>query len=226
MSKQLHEGMIAILAMPYFKNEHARSGNVTHGHEIAVAEKLKEVGFTEVPNTKYKITKKIIKNWVKTNDDSELRKATNGLTPGSYIIQPANSQAYPDILVKDFDDRFICFECKSSKGDGPPMWNDSLPRLDGIYIFASEKKNATTIAFGKDIITQETIDLAAEMLQELKQIVDKYKEKNKQVDIFTRGWSIKFRPQNFQSGKKTITSYFEHPDRVKCETNVLNFVSK
>lgn len=223
MSTALHTAMLAILAMPYFKNEHARSGQVAHGHETAVAQRLLEAGFEEVSNTKYKITKKIIKNWIKTKDDTQLRKVTNGLNSGSYIVQPANSQSYPDILVKDFNDRFICIECKSGKGDGAPMWNDSLPRLDGIYVLASEKKNATTLALGKDIITQNLIDSSEEMIAELKIIVEKYKTKNSEMDIFKRGWSIKFRPQNFQGGGKNLSNYFTHPDRVQCETNVLNF---
>jgi len=226
MSAHLHTAMKAILAMPYYKNEHARSGQVTHGHETAVAQKLLEAGFEEISNTKYKITKKIIKNWIKTKDDFELRKATNGLASGSYIVQPASSQSYPDILVKDFNDRFICIECKSGKGAGAPMWNDSLPRLDGIYVFASQKRNATTIALGKDIISQDLINSAEQMMNELKEVVEKYKNINKEMDVFKRGWSIKFRPQNFQGGKKTMSSYFEHPDRLQCEQNVLQFAEE
>ena len=53
--------------------------------------------------------------------------------------------------------------------------------------------------------------------------VDKYKSKNSDMDLFKRGWNIKFRPQNFQGGEKTMSSYFEHPDRVQCEQNVLKF---
>ena len=226
MSNHLHTAMLAILAMPYHKNEHAKSGEVKNGHEIAVAQKLLEAGFEEVPNTKYRISKTIIKNWIKTKDDSQLRKATVGLTAGSYIVQPAGTQSYPDILVKDFNDRYICIECKSGKGDGAPMWNDSLPRLEGIYVLASEKRNATTLALGKDIITQDLIDSAEQMIIELKQVVEKYKNTNKEMDRFKRGWSIKFRPQNFQGGEKTMSSYFEHPDRVQCEQNVLKFAEE
>ena len=47
MSTQLHQATLSILSMPYYKNEHAHSGTVIHGHEDAVAIKLLENGFVE-----------------------------------------------------------------------------------------------------------------------------------------------------------------------------------
>ena len=93
--------------MPYFKNEHHRSGGVSFGHEEAVALKIKDAGFTEFDKSQFKkITKGLLKKWAKTGVDTDLRTATTNLPNGSYIVQPAGSQGFPDILVKDFCGRF------------------------------------------------------------------------------------------------------------------------
>ena len=47
MAYELHLALTSILAMPYFKNENARSGGAVYGHEDAVATKIKEAGFAE-----------------------------------------------------------------------------------------------------------------------------------------------------------------------------------
>jgi len=57
MSQQLHQAVTKILAMPYFKNEQARSGGANYGHEAAVEVFIKEAGFNPVYKTKTKFNK-------------------------------------------------------------------------------------------------------------------------------------------------------------------------
>ena len=224
MSNQLHQAMTDILAMPYFKNQHAQSQTHTHGHERAVADKLVANGFTEVHREVYpKVTKDILKNWAKTGDDSIMRTVTPSIPPGSFILQPANSQAYPDILVYDFTHRYLALECKSGKGVGAPMWNDSLPYQDGIYIYTSQKAQQTTVFLGKDVINPLIYAAQANFWKDVGLLIKQYRAIINPLDRDLRGWDIKARPQNFQSGGKAKTNYFTHEDRAMCESNVLGY---
>ena len=213
--------------MPYFKNENARSGNADYGHERAVAEQVKAAGFTEIQKSQYpKVTKGMLKKWARTGDETELRLATADMPKGSYILQPAGTQGFPDILVLDFNDRFVILECKSGIDGTTPMWNDNLPKLDAIYILSSGKMNATTIFLVREVITDAMLDSQVKMVEDLMKVVKKYKKINEALDLFARGWDVKFRPQNFQSGGKIKTNYFTHSDRAKCEKNALDFAKQ
>ena len=224
MSTQLYQAVADILRMPYFRNEQARSGEYNYGHEYAVAVRIKARGFVEHDKALYPNLKKgLLKKWSETGNDQALRKATQGLPPGSYILQPAGSQGFPDILVKDFGDRFVAVECKSGKFGVCPMWNDNLPKPDTIYVLSSGLINATTIFLGRDVMPNAMLESQLNMLKELNEIVTKYQKINAELDQFSRGWATKFRPQNFQFGPKAKTNYFSHPDRKKCETNALEF---
>lgn len=211
--------------MPYFKNEHARSGVTVHGHEDAVALKLADSGFAEKDKKDYPtLSKSLLRKWATTGDETQLRLATSSMPNGSYITQPAGSQGFPDILVKDFDGRYFAFECKSTKGSGTPMWNDSLPKPNAIYVMNSGKYNSTTLFIGRDVISSAEQKLMDEQEKAIEQIVEQYKQKLASMDVFNRGWLQKSRRQHFQYGGNTKTDYFKHADRSKCEQNVLNFV--
>lgn len=226
MSGQLYSAVKNILMMPYFRNEQARSGNYNYGHEFAVAQHIKAAGFTEHNKDTYpKLKKGLLKKWAETGNDADLRRATEGLPVGSYILQPAGSQGFPDILVKDFNDRFVAVECKSGKYGLCPMWNDNLPKPNTIYVLSSGLINATTIFLGRDVMTERMLDSQLNMLKELNEIVAKYKIINAELDQFSRGWDTRFRPQNFQYGPKQKTNYFSHPDRKQCEANALEFAA-
>lgn len=59
----------------------------------------------------------------------------------SFIYQPYGSQSFPDFLIFE-GDTVIPLEVKSStKGGNHPMWNGSLPRSNGLYMFVSKKDN-------------------------------------------------------------------------------------
>jgi hypothetical protein len=224
MSQKLHTAVTDILAMPYFKNEHARSGGANYGHEEAVSLRVKDAGFTEVDKINYpKLTKSLLKKWARTGDDTDLREATKGLPVGSYILQPAGSQGFPDILILDFNNIFVSLECKSGKTGLSPMWNDSLPNPNTIYILSSGIRNETTIFMGRDVITEEELDCRENFLLDIKALIDKYKELMPKLDVFERGWLLKARQQYFQEGGGTKTNYFIHPKRRACELLALEY---
>jgi hypothetical protein len=227
MSIQLHKAIEIILSMPFYKNENARSGGGDYGHEAAVAVRIKSAGFVEYHKENFpKLKKGLLKKWAESGNDTDLRKVTAGLPAGTYILQPAGSQGFPDVLVKDFNDRFVAVECKSGLGGLTPMWNDNLPKPNTIYVLSSGKANATTVFLGKDVMTEEMLTSQQAMIKELNDIVARYKLTNQTIDKYNRGWDIKFRPQNFQGGGKHLTNYFTHQDRQQCETNVLEYAKK
>jgi len=224
MSNELYEGMKQILKLPYFKNEHAHSGKYTQGHEQVVSKVLTHSGFKEIHRSKFpKLKKNILKKWEETEDISILNNVLPDMEEGSYILQPAGTQSFPDILLKDFGSRFVFIECKSITSGGTPMWNDNLPKPKAIYILSSGKENATTVFLGKDVITESTINTQKEMIKKIKELVNNFKHQTSEQDIYKRGWYIKVRPQNFQEGGAAQTNYFTHPDRILCENNVLEY---
>jgi len=226
MSKQLHTALSSILAMPYYKNEQARSGTVIHGHEDAVAVKLAEAKFVEIQKTAYpKLTKGLLRKWAENGDDTALQAATKGLPNGTYIVQPAGSQGFPDILVKDTNGRFVALECKSGKNGQCPMWNDNLPKPMAIYILSSGIQNATTIFMGRDVITPEEQALMDEQEAEMAAIAKKYQAKLEALDKFGRGFHQKSRKQHFQGGGGAKTNYFTHASRTACEVNALKYAN-
>ena len=227
MAYELHLALTSILAMPYFKNENARSSGAVYGHEDAVASKIKEAGFNEKDKTNYpKLTKSLLKKWAETDIDTDLRKATADMPVGTFILQPAGTQGFPDVLVKDFTDRFVSIECKSGKNGVCPMWNDNLPKPNTIYVLASGIRNETTIFMGRDVISFEEQVLMNEQERAIAKIVNEYNQKMAAIDKFSRGWLQKSRKQHFQGGGGKKTNYFIHDNRKQCETNALEFAKQ
>lgn len=227
MSNQLHQAMTEILAMPYFKNQNARSGGASYGHEHELAERIKAAGFVEYLKSAYpKVTKSLLKKWAETGNDTDLRAATAGLPMGTYILQPAGTQGFPDVLVYDFTDRFVAVEGKSGQTGLSPMWNDNLPKPNAIYVLSSGSANATTIFLGKDVITdaeQKLMDLQA---AEVAKVVKLYNAKMAAIDVHKRGFLQKSRKQHFQGGGNAKTNYFTHQSRTQCEQNAMEYAKQ
>lgn len=229
MSQQLHTAMSQIIGMGYWANQNARSGGAAHGHEDAVANVIQQSGFVEIPKWQFpKLTKTLLKKWARTGDDRALRQATQGMPPGSYILQPAGTQGFPDVLVLDFvqsnaTPRFVAVECKSGKTGLTPMWNDNLPNPDTIYVLSSGKANQTTVFLGRDVITPAELQCQLDFMTDVNKLIAHYRSLMAPIDVLNRGWDLKARPQNFQGGGKAKTNYFTHASRTSCETNVLNF---
>jgi hypothetical protein len=224
MSNQLHEAIKAILAMPYYKNDNVRSGQTVAGHEEAVGFRVKEAGFTEVSKSAYpKLSKSILRKWAKTGDTNQMEKILSTLPNGSYILQPAGTQGFPDLLIKDFSGKYLALECKSGKGPCP-MWNDNVPQQQAIYILScAPPLNQTTVFLGSDVISIQMYDVMEQLEKEVQEVYKKYTSLFEQADKFNRGFIQKSRKQHFQSGGGVKTNYFTHADRTKCEQNVLNF---
>lgn len=240
LSNKLRVAFEEILKMPYFENERARSGKTINGHEDAIAIRFEEAGLTKLQNEDYpRLKKNVIKDWAKTKFDSDFIKnisntkwktktniTFNDMPLGSFIEQPAGSQSFPDFLVRDFNGRFIAVEAKSGRNGVHPMWNDNLPHPGAIYILSSGKLNETTLFNGSDVISDEMVSLREQLTEKLKEVMEWGRTQSIDLDEFNRGWDLKFRTQNFQGRGKDKTNYFTHPDRKKCEENVLEFVSQ
>ena len=212
MSTQFHSALQSILAMPYFKNEHARSGGAVFGHEEAVAEKIKAAGFTEVDKKQYpKLTKGLLKKWANSGNDVDLRKATEGLPEGTYILQPAGTQGFPDVLVKDWGDRFVSVECKSGMNGLCPMWNDNIPKPNSVYVLSSGIRNETTVFMGKDVISPEEQQLMDEQEAAIAKLVKEYNDKTK-ID-----WLV---GADFLRKMKRVHMYFISPTSQTTTTAV------
>lgn len=229
MSQQLHSAMTKVLGMGYWANQNARSGGANYGHEAAVADVIKQSGFIEYPKSQFpQLTKGMLKKWARTGNDTDVRKATQGMLPGGYILQPAGTQGFPDVLVLDFVQegtvpRFVAVECKSGKNGLTPMWNDNLPNPDTIYILSSGAANATTLFLGRDVITTAELQCQVNFFNDVKKLITHYRTIMGPLDSFSRGWDLKARPQNFQSGGNIKTNYFTHVNKFNCEQNVLTF---
>lgn len=227
MSEQLHQAVSKILAMPYFQNEQARSGGSNYGHEAAVEVYIKESGFIQVHKTKTKfnkVTKTLLKKWITTGDDSELRIAAKDMVEGEYIAQPSGSQGSPDFLIFDHGNRFVGIECKSGKDGRCPMWNDSVPGHNVIYVLSSGEMNQTTIFLGPDVITEDEKKLMKLQQEKIAEVVKEWNAKS--LDLGKRGFVQKSRKQHFQQGGESKTNYFTHVDRINCENNALEYAKQ
>ena len=117
MSAELHNVVQNILAMPYWQNQNARSGGAKYGHEDTVADEFRKF-FTENFRTNYPgINKSLLKKWAESCDDTKLKEVAGNMPNGSFILQPAGTQGFPDILVRDFNGKFVAVECKSGKSE-------------------------------------------------------------------------------------------------------------
>lgn len=226
MSIQFQTAIQNILNMPYFKNEHARSAKTKMGHEDAVAQQIADSGFSQFfLHQKIKNIKRLIKSWVETGKTTDMSLALADMPSGSYILQPAGTQAFPDILVRDFSGAFIAVECKSVSNGTCPMWNDNVPQQNAVYILSTGKfsEKSTTVFLGSDVITTEMINLLKEQERAMIKLAESFAARMRVADTYNRGWIQKSRRQNFQQGGNSFTNWFAHADRNKCEQNVLTF---
>ena len=226
MSAQLKTAGELILEMGYYKNENARSGDYNPGHEDAVAAVLTKCGFEGFVQKDFpKLQRKHLKEWWDNEFGDQLDKILANMPDGSFILQPGGSQSFPDLLVKDFDGKFIALECKSGKGTHP-MWNDSTPKIGAVYIMSSAKVDETTLFMGQDVVTKETLKLFEEAVTEMNAIATAYNKVAKTADTFMSGFIVTCRKQFFQAGGGAKTNYFTHAARAQRENNVLTFLGQ
>jgi hypothetical protein len=226
MCEKLGKAGEKILAMGYYKNENARSGDYNPGHEDAIADVLVSEGFQKfVQNDFPNLKRRDLKTWWEGGFGNQLDEVLSDMPNGSFILQPGGTQSFPDLLVKDFNGRFVALEAKSGKGTHP-MWNDSTPKPGAAYVMSSGRLNESTMFMGEDVITTEEQDCINRynlLFEELKQ---KCAEEMSTVNNKNRGWLYSHRRQFFQQGGADKTNYFTHPDRKDCEKKTLEFLSK
>jgi len=221
MSTQFRTAVSNIKAMLYFKNEHHSSLGAKFAHDDAVCVHLKEAGFTEVSAELFPKTKKtkVLRAWAKNGDATELKRVFANMPFGSFIVQPGGSQCTPDILIRDWCGRFVGMELKSAKGCSP-TYNDNTPKDHFLYVFCSEKVNATTIYMGRDVVTVEQNILISEYKAGLTKHTLEYKAKFDALNS-----RHKFKP-GYRPKIEDSTNYFTHEDRETCETNALMYANE
>lgn len=226
MCEKLGQAGKKILEMGYYKNENARSGDYNPGHEDAIADVLVRFDFKKFVKDDFpKLQRKHLRQWWDGGFGNQLDLILADMPKGSFILQPGGTQSFPDLLIRDFNGRFVALEAKSGGGTSP-MWNDSTPKHGAAYIMSSARTNETTMFMGEDVITIEenaVIEKYSKLFEELKQ---KCREEMATVNNKNRGWLYSHRRQFFQEGGGAKTNYFTHPDRAMCEKNVLDFLSK
>lgn len=164
---------------------------------------------------------KRIKELLLSHGFTEVNGRAN-LEDGTFAYQPYGNNKNPDFLVQHRRKQYS-IECKTSKG-ATPVYNGGLPKSDYIYIFSSMKYNETTIYYGRDILSDDTRKEYLELIKELRKVLDRHKKRIIDSDKYVRGFSFYIRNMYTQQGRANKTDYFQHADRKKCESNVLNSV--
>jgi hypothetical protein len=218
-----------LLAMPYYKNCAAASGAVHNiaSHEQAVEILLQQHSFTKwVPGTA-KPNSETIWKWLNITYENMGKEApvlnNNTMPDYSYLAQPCGTHDSPDFIIKTTGNIVIGIECKSADGYSP-MYNSGGIKQNLIYLFCSNKSNATTMFCGKDVCSVDQQRLINELIEKQRILEGEYNGKLKQIDIHQRGISYYTRPMIQQSGGNKYTNYFTHPERGQCEENVYTYL--
>jgi len=233
--KSIVKVMEEVLEMPYFRNYQATSGNVHNAanHETAVADVFENHGYKE---------SKVLKKWCKKKEDWVSDKGVyhrdkwlNGektdkyheLENCSYISQPCGTHQSPDFILKDENGELFFIECKSA-GDGTPMYNSGVPKSKYIYIFTSDKYDATTVYMGEDCLPKE-------VAQEIQDHIDEARRRDKEINKLlescdvANNYNISYytRPMLQHKGSyKKGKDYFINELRAINEANVFAFIHK
>jgi hypothetical protein len=202
--------------MEYYKNYASASGAVHNisCHEDAVEDLLLLHGLSDQYRDR-RITVKQREAWLKDPYSCDLPDNT-------YIAQPCGTHNSPDFIIK-LNGRAYFIECKSSK-QAYPTYNSGLPKDSYIYIFCSKKYDATTVYFGKDIVSRQQRAAIDQHLPRLDALVAELNSLLADCDIHERGLALYPRAMWNQKGGGCYTDYFSHPSRVECEQGVLSAV--
>lgn len=240
MSQQLFNFLTAVQQMPHWANQHSSGRKRVDSHEEALSAELVSAGFREVIQTTMDTNKngkpKKILQYPKLKKQAllkaidlvgqERQDAISKLVPrmevGTFIRQPAGSQSFPDYLICDFTGQFVVVEAKSGRGPNP-VWNDSRPRKDSIYIMSSGKYNKSTFWLGQDWLTDEQNDIFVNLYKRIDEEIKNANKQLKDTDTLKRGFQFYSRKKHQQGGLVEFTDPFRHPDKNKCEKNVLEF---
>ena len=209
----------ALMAMPYYRNYQAVSGNVHNisKHEDAVEQVLLNNGLE-------KKSFKALSDRLGFNNRKEFRNFLledyfhEKLPDNTFYSQPTGTHDSPDFIFK-VNNKVFLLECKSSK-DNKPMYNSGLPKKGYVYLFCSEKSNQTTMFLGEDIVNDTQRELIEEYNKAQKEIIEKFNMKLAKTDEQNRGICYFERNMWNQAGGKEKADYFTHESRAQCEQNV------
>lgn len=209
-----------ILKMPYHKNYAATSGAVHNiaKHEDAVEDSFVNNRLKEWNPSSTKKGKKSPISKKRRNEVLEIKQFPE-MPDNSYISQPCGTHNSPDFIVK-CKGKIYMIECKSAKG-GTPMYNSGVPTSEYVYIFTSEKHNATTAYWGEDVLDIESKRLIEEHIAKARRQDEKL---NKLLVDNGHGITYYTRPMIQHKGTKFKKDYFLNPERSQLEKRVLNGV--
>ncbi|BBM88519.1 hypothetical protein COTS27_00200 [Spirochaetota bacterium] len=191
--------------------------------EERISAKLANIGYvksikSDIDNGKDSYKK--IKEIVLSEDHEHILKNTFTTKSQHFMVQPFGSQNYPDFLIFD-NNRIITIETKfiASK-QGKPVWNSGLPRLNGIYLFASRED--VTFFLGKNLLSRTEINELHKFFKGLKEYQSEF---NNKMNAQKYGFAVYIR-KAFQQQKKfnkaAITNFFTNPEREKLEEAVFD----
>ena len=203
-----------IKAMPYYRNYQAASGAAHNikNHEDALEDIFTSFGLQKAE----KLPRAEIDAIIKSND------ATNKLPNGSFISQPRGKNNNPDFIIKPADGIVLAVEAKSKKGH-KPEYNSGGIHSDYIYVFCSDKDDATTIYKGSDIRTEEQQTLIREHTERQREEDERFNRRLRELDSNSRGVQYYTRPMITQKGK-SVTNYFTHENRKRDEQRVFEYI--
>lgn len=202
--QNFYKFLVEALKMSYFE------GGSCHENAIKILLENNKFICVKKPSD---CNKNNIINWIENPKDCTLNI-------GTFVIQPCGSNESPDIIISLSENIILPIECKSSKKPFP-MYNSGGVKNDYLYIFCSKKYNKTTIYWGRDIISPQQQEQLLEIREKDRELHDNYNIIIKKADSNDRGWCSYPRHMLIQNGSGN--DYFIHPDRKKCENNVLYY---
>lgn len=130
----------------------------------------------------------------------------------SYKEQPNGGSKFPDFRVYTNNGTSFNIECKSSNTANAPMYNDTPPQKNTLYVFTS-RKHGTVLYMGDEINFEQHI--FEQYKRELHDLAVKYNQEYQHEVLYG------FRP----SVRTSISNYYTHGRRDQWEQNVKQYLS-
>jgi hypothetical protein len=152
-----------------------------------------------------------------------------GLT--GYIREPFGSQSFPDFLLLE-QNYIFSLELKSSQNTDKPMWNNSLPKQHGIYIFMAHSdqpsRQETLLFLGRDVITAHATNVLKSKMKAVQEASKFTKEELAILDVFNYGWEPYVRANYQQSihNSSTIPSFVNNLNKDRNNRNVIEYLKQ
>ncbi len=188
----------------------------THKHEDKIEEILHSHDFIKITIEEAGLSKEDVVNGLKF--------ITKSLNHGDkyYISQPLGPVRSPDFIII-YCGRAFYIECKSGKLD-IIRFNNSLPRDEYIYLFTCERYDTTILFLGRDVMNDTIRDKYSEFMKEIRELEKEFNDDLLKDEANSHGWTIYWRNNFQQRGKKGITAWVKHKNIKKYIQNVIDFI--